>query len=297
MANDIPSTGDGGCSTGELEIYSRSPNGQFLPRLDYAKNLLRSIRVTNVQINVSNPDPTPIIDALKALPRQMLQKELSTRYHSIVDLYSHYLHLQDDGFLKEVFTLCAIDAPKFESGLSDELAAIDLKSYTHNFELQQLQPLSSLCNAYLGLLTYNFHAMTVLYPDLAKGEDVIQGHVERAIESLRGKLRQTLRPNDRIKGSLLLEAFSETNSDRFGRYLQYEDRSDSYRGIQLLVAQANINESWKSEVCFEKPSVNDDHRKLADKLIELIDSFKAMLTAKQNYRSSGGGGTGFPIET
>lgn len=297
MTNNIPTTGDGRRSSGQPEIYGRSPNGQFLPRLAFANNLLGSIKVTNVQINVSNLDPTPIIDALKVLPRQMQQKELSTRYHSIVDLYSHYLQLEDDDLLKEVFKLCVVDAPKFESGLNDVISSINLSSYTRNFERETLQPLSSLCHAYLGLLTFNFHAVTTLYPDRAKGEDVIQGHVERAIESLREKLRQTLRPNDRVSDSLLLEAFSETDSDSFGRYLQYEARSDSYRGIQLLIAEANMNEHWKSQVFFEKPKVNDNYRKLADTLIDLIDSFNALLSAKKNYRPSSGGHAGCPIET
>ncbi|WP_122435429.1 hypothetical protein [Pseudomonas viridiflava] len=297
MANDTFAPIDGQRSGDRLEIYGRSPSGQFLPRLDFAQKLLRNINVYNVQINIASPDPTPIIEALRALPGQMQQKALLTHYDAIVGFYGHYLHLEDDEYLKKVFMLCAEHASKFESGLKDELAAIDPNQYSRHFEREKLEPLSSLCHVYLGLLTFNFHAMTILHPDRAVGEPVIQGLLDRVIGMLRWKLRETLRPGNRLRGSLLLETFNHPDSDRFERYLQYEDRDNSVRGVQRLIASVDDKKEWMDEVSFDRPKTPKDFGKLADKLIELIDKFESLLAAKANYRPTANGGPSFPLET
>lgn len=294
MADDTLSVISGERPKSLLEVYTRAANGQFLPRIEMAQAMLRTINY-NIQINVSNPDPTPVLDALRTLPKQIRRQDLMTRYDAIIDFYGHYLHLEDDAFLKQVFMLCAEDASKFEAGLKDELDGIDPSEYTRHFATDKLQPLSSLCNAYFGLLTLNLHAMTVLYPDRPAGGDVIAGHLKRTIDSLREKLRSTLRPNNRVKGSLLLEAFSNPDSDHFERYLRYEARNDSFQGIQRLIHQANCNDRYSSSISFDKPNVAKKYGELADVLITLIDRFDALLTAISNNQSNSSHGSGLPI--
>ncbi|ENA1252641.1 hypothetical protein FG879_11020 [Pseudomonas sp. 4B] len=291
MANDTPPVLSGERTNFPLEVYARAANGQFLPRLEMAHAMLRSINY-NIQLNISNPDPTPVLEALRALPKQIRRQDLMTSYDSIINLYGHYLHLGDNDLLKRVLMLCAEETPKFEAGLREELGEIDPSKYTHHFERDKLQPVSDLCNAYFGLLTLNLHAMAVLYPDRSTGGDVITGHLNRAISILREKLRSTLRPNDRVSGSLLLEAFSNPDSDDFDRYLRYEARSDSFRGVQRLVYEAGFNDQYSATITFDKPRVAREYRQLADFLITLIARFEELLTAISNSRPCSGHGSG-----
>ena len=98
MANDTPPVLSGERTNFPLEVYARAANGQFLPRLEMAHAMLRSINY-NIQLNISNPDPTPVLEALRALPKQIRRQDLMTSYDSIINLYGHYLHLGDNDLL------------------------------------------------------------------------------------------------------------------------------------------------------------------------------------------------------
>lgn len=299
MATDIPAPEDSEGAAAPLEVYARADNGQFLPRLTRAGLLLKSVNVeiTNIQFNVARPDLTPVFDLLRALPHQLQHKALLKSYKGALNLYENYLEHGDDLYLKEVLLRCASEVPDFESGLENALEAVVPDQYDFRFANGQLEPLKSLCNSYLGMLAYHFHAVTIHHPDTAAKESTIQGFIDRAIGMLKKKLRETLMPGNTIDGSLYLEAFHEVDSDRFERYLAYDDRAVSSQDIRKFVAFANRNGKRDNEIRLDKPKVGSNVRMLADTLIELIDRFETLLTAKNSFRPQTKGEPGFPIET
>ncbi|AHL36927.1 hypothetical protein CD58_19360 [Pseudomonas brassicacearum] len=300
MARDTITEGGGERSATPLEIYGRKANGQYLPRLALANQLLKcvNVEVTNIQIHAGRPlDLTPVFEALRALPLQLQHQALLKSYKGVLNLYESYLHHGDELYLKDVLLNCANEVPGFDSALAETLQTLVPDPYDYRFRQTHLEPLNSLCNSYLGMLAYNFHAVTIYHPATAANEPVIQGFVNRAIMLLKTKLGETLRPNGAIQGSLYLEAFHEVDTDRFERYLAYDDRNDSSRSIRTFVANANRNESWENEVRLAKPKVDDSSRWLADKLIELIDRFQALNTAKNSFDPQVNDEPGLPIET
>lgn len=283
-----------------LEVYGRAANGRYLPRLALANQLLKcvNVEVTNIQFHAGRPlDLTPVFEALRALPLQLQHHALLTSYKGVLTLYESYLHHGDELYLKDVLLNCAKEVPGFDSVLDETLQALVPDPYDYRFQQKQLEPLISLCNSYLGMLAYNFHAVTIYHPATAANEPVIQGFINRAIMLLKKKLGETLRPNGAIKGSLYLEAFHEVDTDRFERYLAYDDRDDSSRSVRRFVASANSNESWEDEVRLAKPRVDNSYRWLADTLIELIDRFQALNTAKNSFDPQMNSEPGLPIET
>lgn len=290
MAKDITATGGNERAIVPLEVYGRAPNGQFLPRLALANDLLKSVNVeiTNIQVNVAmQPDLTPVFDALRALPQQLQDKALQKNYRAVLNHYEHYLHHGDEIYLKDVLLRCTTEVPDFESALEETLKALAPDKYEYRFFENILKPLKSLCNSYLGMLAYNFHAVTICHPDTATDETAIQGFIERAIGMLKEKLGETLQPRNTYEGSLYLEAFHEVDSDRFERYREYAGRSVDSQAIRKFVAAANMDPQYSETVSLNKPRVDASFRQTADTLIELIDRFRELLEAKKNYRQQG----------
>lgn len=300
MATDITATGGNERAAAPLEVYGRAANGQFLPRIALANNLLKSVNIgiTNIQVNVARPpDLTPVFDALRALPQLLQDKALQKNYRAVLNHYENYLHHGDELYLKDVLVRCATEMPDFESALGETLKALAPDKYEYRFTQTKLEPLKSLCNSYLGMLAYNFHAVTIYHPDTAADETVIQGFIERAIDMLSLKLREILMPENSYEGSLYLEAFHEVDSDRFERYRAYDGRSVASQDIRKFVAAANTNNKYSRTISLDKPSVDGSFRQTADTLIELIDRFHALLCAKKNYHPQTNGESGLPINT
>lgn len=300
MATDVISTGGSESARAPLEVYGRAANGQFLPRLALANNLLKSLNVeiTSIQVNVARPpDLTPVFDALRALPQLLQDKGLQKTYKAVLNHYENYLQHGDELYLKDVLLRCTTEVPEFESALEEMLKVLVPDPYDYLYAQKKLEPVKSLCNSYLGMLAYNFHAVTIHHPNTATGETVIQGFIERAIGKLREKLGEILRPNNSYEGSLYLEAFHEVASDRFERYRAYDGRGVASHDIRKFVAVANTNNEYSRTVSLEKPQVDASFRQTADALIELIDRFDTLLRAKKNYRSQKNGEPGLPIET
>ena len=300
MATNITATGGCERAAAPLEVYGRAANGQFLPRLALANNLLKSVNVgiTNIQVNVASPpDLTPVFDALRALPQLLQDKTLQKNYRAVLNHYENYLHHGDELYLKDVLLRCATEVPDFEFALEETLKALAPDPYDYRFTPKKLEPLKSLCNSYLGMLAYNFHAVTIYHPDTATDETAIQGFIERAIDMLRDKLGEILLPGNVYEGSLYLEAFHEVDSDRFERYREYDGRSVASQNIRKFVAAANMNDEFSRTVSLGKPRVDGSFRQTADTLIELIDKFRALLRAKKNYRPQTNGDPGLPIKT
>lgn len=177
MATDITPTGGCERAAALLEVYGRAANGQFLPRLALANNLLKSVNVgiTNIQVNVASPpDLTPVFDALRALPQLLQDKTLQKNYRAVLNHYENYLHHGDELYLKDVLLRCATEVPDFESALEETLKALAPDPYDYRFAPKKLEPLKSLCNSYLGMLAYNFHAVAIYHPDTATDETAIQ---------------------------------------------------------------------------------------------------------------------------
>lgn len=300
MATDVTATGGSESAKAPLEVYGRAANGQFLPRLALAKSLLKSVSVeiTNIQVNVARaPNLTPVFDALRALPQLLQDKALQKAYKAVLNHYENYLQHGDELYLKDVLLRCTTEVPEFESALEELLKALAPDPYDYRFAQNKLRPLTSLCDTYLGMLAYNFHAVTIHHPDTATGETVIQGFIERAIDKLSEKLGEILLPNNSYEDSLYLEAFHEVDSDRFERYRDYDGRGVTSQDIRRFVAAANMNDEYSRKVSLNKPRVDVSYRQTADTLIELIDRFNALLRAKKNYRPRSNGEPGLPIET
>ena len=88
MVTDIAATEGSERTAAPLEVYGRAANGQFLPRLALANNLLKSVNVgiTNIQVNISKPpDLTPVFDALRALPQLLQNKVLQKNYRAVLN--------------------------------------------------------------------------------------------------------------------------------------------------------------------------------------------------------------------
>ncbi|WP_339493089.1 hypothetical protein [Pseudomonas sp. EA_15y_Pfl2_R67] len=301
MATDITATGDSKRATAPLEIYQRAANGQYLPRLALADHLLKSVNVavTNIQVNVERPtDLAPVFGALRALPQHLQHKGLLKSYRAVLNHYENYLHHGGELYLDDVLKRCATEVPEFESALEEVLEGMALPGpFDFEFEANCLKPLISLCNSYLAMLAYNFHAVTIRHPNTAATEEIIEGFIERAIDLLKKELGGTLMPGGEIQDSLYLEAFHELDTDRFERYLTYDGKSDSSQNIRKFVALANRNNKRDDEVRLAKPRVNSNVRLLADTLIDLIERFEALLAAKKNFAPQADGELGFPIET
>lgn len=295
MSRKKPQRTSGQTLNAKTELVNRSPSGKYLTRLGFAEDFLCQISILNVQSNVFHLDPTPILNELKALPQTLRKQKLVPLYAAVVNHYSHFKRLDRLDSVNSIFELATLNSPEFEFALQEELDSIDPESYAniHTFTKETLSPLENLADVYLGLLALFFEATTILYPEQAATEDVIENHISNTIRILRNKLRETLTPGNSLKGSLLLQAFCETDHEQFDRYLCYEDQAYSVQGVKELVKIANESRN-SGTVTITVPTGNERHRLLANKLIELIDKFQALLKAKQHYQSQTDESTGLP---
>ncbi|QDH63283.1 hypothetical protein [Pseudomonas azotoformans] len=296
MSRKKPQHISGQTLNAKTELVNRSPTGEYLPRLGFAEDFLCQISIVNVQSNIYRLDPTPILNELKALPQTLRKQKLVPLYTAVVNHYSHFKRLSRLDSVNSIFELATLNSPEFEFALQEELDSIDPEPYANipTFTKDVLSPLENLVDVYLGLLTLFFEATAILYPEGAATEDVIENHISNALRLLREKLRQTIAPGNCIQGSLLLQSFCQPDRNHFDRYLRYEDRAYSVQGVQQLVVKY-ANESRSSgTVTITVPTGLERHRLLADKLIELIDKFQALLKAKQGYKPQIDESTGLP---
>lgn len=285
MSRKTPHRIDGQTLNAKTELVNRSPTGEYLPRLGFAEDFLCQISIVNVQNDIFHLDPTPVVKELKALPQTLRKQKLQPLYDAIINHYSHFKHLGRLDSVNSIFELATLHAPEFEVALQEELDSIHPEPYARirTFSEEVLRPLENLADVYLGLLTLFFEATAILYPENAATEKVIENHILDALRILREKFRETITPRDRIQGSLLLQAFCQPDTDQFDRYLRYDERTYSVRGIQEVIVKY-ANEKLSSDtVVLTVPTGNERHRLLAEKLIELIDKFQALLKAKQDY--------------
>lgn len=285
MSRKKPQHISGQTLNAKTELVNRSPTGEYLPRLGFAEDFLCQISIVNVQSNLYRLDPTPILNELKALPQTLRKQKLVPFYTAVVNHYSHFKRLSRLDSVNSIFELATLNSPEFEFALQEELDSIDPEPYAniHTFTKEVLSPLENLVDVYLGLLTLFFEATAILFPEGAATEDVIENHINDALRLLRKKLQQTVAPGNCIQGSLLLQSFCQPDSNHFDRYLRYEGRAYSVQGVQELVKYANETRS-SGTVTITVPTGLERHRLLADKLIELIDKFQALLKAKQGYQ-------------
>ena len=93
---------------------------------------------------------------------------------------------------------------------------------------------------------------------------------------LRRKLQDTLLPGGNTKDSVLLEVFLLEDINRFEHYAHYDGRYCSIKGVQRFVQLANCNSEYRSSILIEQPHPGGEHRKFADKLIQLIEKFETL---------------------
>ncbi|MEM5327392.1 hypothetical protein VSR34_12405 [Paraburkholderia sp. JHI2823] len=293
MNNETPARMITQTLSANTELYNRcEATGHLLPRLGFAGDFLRTVNILQVQQNVVVQnvvmlDQAAVIDVLDALPAKLQRRALVTSYGAILNSFRSYTDHNFADMLMRTIALCNEKAPEFQLGLVDELQAIDPEKYwgySKKASDAALEPLRTTSMAYVGMLMLGFHALTISRPATASRETVILGQIDEALTVLRQKLRETLVPGGRVKGSLLLSTLINPDDTRFGRYLPYHGSYSSPTGFQALISQANTLDCPSiSGVAVSPCKPSEQHALLADMLIEIIECFESLRKLRLNY--------------
>ncbi|AQH06216.1 hypothetical protein A9R05_45340 (plasmid) [Burkholderia sp. KK1] len=279
----------------DTELYNRSETGQLSTRLGFVGDFLRTVNIILIQQNLVTQDQASVIDALDALPVKLQRRALEADYQAIVNSYRTYFHHNLTPLLIRTIELTTEKAPQFQTGLDDELRSVDPAKYYSSFGDEfgkALNQLRTTSNAYFVVLSLGFLALTISSPTTAPSESVILDHIDAAIEVLRRKLLDTLVPDGRVKGSLLLATLISPRDDRFSRYLPYCEKYSDATGFQTLISHANDAQYPGDGVSISHCEPSKQHALLADTLIELIDCFQSLRDARLSYSPGNTGDSG-----
>ena len=256
------------------EIFHRSPDGRIQPRSGFVEDLISRIQIMNVQNTTLNLDPTPIVEALRAQADDDRLDTLLDGYQTLVLHYADYCETNDPHYLREISLEAKKSVSRFAAALQRQLDVIDPNNW---FKLEErIKPLDAICDAYIKLFTLHFFAKTTLHPQTKSNVYSLQPKIREAIEMLRRKLQDTLLPGGNTKDSVLLEVFLLEDINRFEHYAHYDGRYCSIKGVQRFVQLANCNSEYRSSILIEQPHPGGEHRKFADKLIQLIEKFETL---------------------
>lgn len=256
------------------EIFHRSPDGRIQPRSGFVEDLISRIQIMNVQNTTLNLDPTPIVEALRAQADDDRLDTLLDGYQTLVLHYADYCETNDPHYLREISLEAKKSVSRFAAALQRQLDVIDPNNW---FKLEErIKPLDAICDAYIKLFALHFFAKTTLHPQTKSNVYSLQPKIREAIEMLRRKLQDTLLPGGNTKDSVLLEVFLLEDINRFEHYAHYDGRYCSIKGVQRFVQLANCNSEYRSSILIEQPHPGGEHRKFADKLIQLIEKFETL---------------------
>ena len=256
------------------EIFHRSPDGRIQPRSGFVEDLISRIQIMNVQNTTLNLDPTPIVEALRAQADDDRLDTLLDGYQTLVLHYADYCETNDPHYLREISLEAKKSVSRFAAALQRQLDVIDPNNW---FKLEErIKPLDAICDAYIKLFALHFFAKTTLHPQTKSNVYSLQPKIREAIEMLRRKLQDTLLPGGNTKDSVLLEVFLLEDINRFEHYAHYDGRYCSIKGVQRFVQLANCNSEYRSSILIEQPHPSGEHRKFADKLIQLIEKFETL---------------------
>lgn len=256
------------------EIFHRSPDGRIQPRSGFVEDLICRVQIMNVQNTTLNLDPTPIVEALRAQADDDRLDTLLDGYQTLVLHYGDYCETNDPHYLRDISLEAKKSVSRFAGALQRQLDVIDPSNW---FQLEErIKPLDAICDAYIKLFALHFFAKTTLHPQTKSNAYSLQPQIREAIEMLRRKLQDTLLPGGNTQDSVLLEAFLLKDSNRFEHYAHYDGRYCSIQGVQRFVQLANCNSEYRSSILIEKPHAGREHRKFADKLIQLIEKFETL---------------------